>query len=271
MPEGHVIHRLAGDVNARFAGHVVEVSSPQGRFADSAALVDGHILSNAEAWGKHLFINFDSGRLDRIIHIHLGLIGKLRFYRDIPARGQLRLLIRHDDDVAVLTGPQWCRLISPSDRDDVVAKLGPDPLRADADPQIAWEKIRRSRRPIAALLMDQGICAGVGNIYRAEVLFRHGVCPMCPGTQLRQSSFRAMWDDLVELMADGVSTGRIDTVYPEHTPEAMGRPPRIDRHGGEVYVYRRAHQPCFVCGEPVKLTELANRRLYWCGTCQCGQ
>ena len=57
-----------------------------------------------------------------------------------------------------------------------------------------------------------------------------------------------MWDDLVELMAEGVRTGRIDTVRPEHTPEAMGRPPRVDDHGGEVYVYRRTGQPCHVCG-----------------------
>ena len=57
-----------------------------------------------------------------------------------------------------------------------------------------------------------------------------------------------MWADLVELMAEGVRTGRIDTVRPEHTPEAMGRPPRVDDHGGEVYVYRRTGQPCLVCG-----------------------
>ena len=96
--------------------------------------------------------------------------------------------------------------------------------------------------------MDQAVLAGVGNVYRAEVLFRHRLHPLRPGRTLRVGQFGAMWDDLVELMAEGVRTGRIDTVRPEHTPEAMGRPPRVDDHGGEVYVYRRTGQPCLVCG-----------------------
>jgi endonuclease-8 len=69
-------------------------------------------------------------------------------------------------------------------------------------------------------------------------------------------------------MRDGVRKGRIDTVRKEHTPRATGRAPRVDRHGGEVYVYRRHGQPCLVCGTPVQLTELAGRNLFWCPTCQ---
>ena len=71
--------------------------------------------------------------------------------------------------------------------------------------------------------MDQTVLAGVGNVYRAEVLFRHRMHPLRPGNTLRSGQFAALWDDLVELMAEGVRTGRIDTVRPEHTPEAMGR------------------------------------------------
>lgn len=77
-----------------------------------------------------------------------------------------------------------------------------------------------------------------------------------------------MWDDLVELMHEGVRTGRIDTVRPEHTPEAMGRSPRKDDHGGEVYVYRRTGQPCLVCETAVRTTELQGRNLFWCPRCQ---
>ena len=80
--------------------------------------------------------------------------------------------------------------------------------------------------------------------------------PLRPGHTLRVGQWRAMWDDLVELMDEGVRTGRIDTVRPEHTPEAMGRPPRVDDHGGEVYVYRRTGQPCHVCGRPVRTAVL---------------
>ena len=77
-----------------------------------------------------------------------------------------------------------------------------------------------------------------------------------------------MWADLVLLMRDGVTEGRIDSVRDEHLPEAMGREPRVDRHGGEVYVYRRAGQPCLVCGTPVRTQVLEGRNLYWCPRCQ---
>ena len=130
----------------------------------------------------------------------------------------------------------------------MIAALGPDPLRADADPTRAWAPDPAQPPPIGDLLMDQTVLAGVGNVYRAEVLFRHRIHPLRPGRTLRVGQFRAIWDDLVELMREGVRTGRIDTVRPEHTPEAMGRPPRVDDHGGEVYVYRRTGQPCLVCG-----------------------
>ena len=88
--------------------------------------------------------------------------------------------------------------------------------------------------------MDQTVVAGVGNVYRAEVLFRHGVDPYRAGRALARADWDAIWADLAALMREGVRLNRIDTVRPEHTPEAMGRPPRVDDHGGEVYVYRRA-------------------------------
>jgi endonuclease-8 len=69
-------------------------------------------------------------------------------------------------------------------------------------------------------------------------------------------------------MKYGVKVGRIDTVRPEHDPSVTGRAPRQDRHGGEVYVYRRTGQPCLVCGTPVATKDLAGRNLYWCPTCQ---
>ena len=149
-----------------------------------------------------------------------------------------------------------------------MARSGPDPLRPDTGWEPAWARVRRSRAPIGGLLMDQTVLAGVGNVYRAELLFRHRMHPLRPGHTLRVGQFRALWEDLVELMAEGVRTGRIDTVRPEHTPEAMGRPPRVDDHGGEVYVYRRAGQPCHVCGATIRTEELLGRNLFWCPRCQ---
>jgi endonuclease VIII len=150
----------------------------------------------------------------------------------------------------------------------VLARLGPDPLRPDADPEAAWRRVSTSHRPLGDLLMDQAVLAGVGNVYRAEVLFRHRLHPLRPGRTLRRRQFLALWDDLVTLMAEGVRSGRIDTVRPEHTPEAMGRDARRDDHGGEVYVYRRTGQPCHVCGSRVRTEVLAGRNSFWCPRCQ---
>ena len=269
MPEGHTLHRLALDLSDAFAGQQVRVSSPQGRFADSAALLDGQVVSGAEAWGKQLFLEFPG---EQYVHIHLGLYGKLDLKPHtgeppLPV-GQVRLRVTGSETYADLRGATTCNLVTAAQRDAVVAKLGPDPLRDDADPGLAWARISRSRTTIGALLMDQSVLAGVGNVYRAEVLFRHRIDPMRPGNTLRRQQWDAIWDDLVELMKDGVQKNRIDTVRDEHTPEAMGRPPRKDDHGGEVYVYRRNGQPCLVCGTSVRTTELQQRNLFWCPKCQ---
>lgn len=273
MPEGHTLHRLAGELSTAFAGRPVRVGSPQGRFADAAALLDGQVLEGAEAWGKHLFLAFPG---ERFVHVHLGLYGKLDVVTGAdevpPPVGQvrLRLVADHGDGAAYadLRGATACELLTGEQRDAIVARSGPDPIRPGTDPAPAWERIRRSRAPIGGLLMDQAVVAGVGNVYRAELLFRHRMHPHRPGNTLRSGQFRAMWEDLVELMAYGVRTGRIDTVRPEHTPEAMGRPPRVDDHGGEVYVYRRAGQGCHVCGATVRTEVLLGRNIFWCPRCQ---
>ena len=268
MPEGHVTHRLAGELTAMFGGRPVRVSSPQGRFAESAALLDGSVLTGAEAVGKNLFVTFDAPTPENVVSIHLGLIGKL-FIRDAaPPVGQVRLRITDGCTAADLFGPQLCALTTPDTIAATAEKLGADPLRADADPERAWQRVHKSGRTIASLLMDQKVTAGVGNIYRAEVLFLERVNPMTPGNRLTRRSWDAMWADLVRLMPQAVRDGRIDTVRPEHEPEAMGRPPRVDRHGGEVYVYRRVGQPCLVCGNLVRAREYEGRNLYWCATCQ---
>jgi endonuclease-8 len=264
MPEGHTLHRLALDLGAAFGGTHPRVTSPQGRFADSAALIDGRLCNGAQAYGKHLWLEFE----DQLLHIHLGLIGKFRIGSPAPPQGEVRVRIASPTTVADLSGPQLCVLRTEPELKAELAKLGPDPLRADADPELAWQRIRRSGRPIAALLMDQSVLAGVGNVYRAEVLFRQRIRPAVEGRKLQRTSWLAIWDDLVRLMPQGVVDNRIDTVRAEHTPEAMGRPPRVDDHGGEVYVYRRAEQPCLVCGSRVRTEVLAGRNLFWCGRCQ---
>jgi endonuclease-8 len=287
MPEGHVIHRLAAELDHAFAGRTVTVSSPQGRFAEASALLDQTVFRTADAFGKHLILDFSpptvpepdegperhegpSATPGPFVHIHLGLIGKLRWVKPdaVEGAGTLRLRIQTDEHAAELRGPQACALVGPEEVAALVAGLGPDPLRADADPERGWLRVHRSDRTIASLLMDQRVAAGVGNIYRAEVLYRQRIHPDTPGSALSRRAWNRIWADFVELMPQGVLHGRIDTVRPEDSPEVTGRDPRVDRHGGEVYVYRRQGQPCLVCGREVSLRLFEGRNLYWCPRCQ---
>ena len=269
MPEGHTLHRLARRHQRLFGRRPVRVSSPQGRFADSAALLDGSVLRKAEAHGKHLFHTF--GR-DLVVHVHLGLYGTFD-EGELPApepRGLLRLRFEGETHYADLRGPTACELLTRAEVAAIRDRLGPDPLRRDFDPDRVYQRISRSSSPLATLLMDQKVISGVGNVYRAELLFRHHLDPQTSGKALDKGTWDAMAADLVVLMKDGVRKGRIDTVRPEDDPRRKGRPARRDRHGGEVYVYRRAGMPCHVCGTEVRTATHAARNLFWCPGCQQG-
>jgi endonuclease-8 len=267
VPEGHTILRLADRHRELFAGRPVLVESPQGRFADGARLLSGTVLRETEAYGKHLLHHYENGR---ILHIHLGLYGKFADGTgEAPAPvGQVRLRLRTDQNWLELRGPTACEVIDELQVSALLDRLGADPLRAGADPGPAFARIKSSPTPLMALLLNQEIVAGTGLIFVTEALFRAGLRPTTPGRKLTARGWASIWADLRELMAYAVRTGRIDTVRDEHTPEAMGRPRRVDRHGGEVYVYRRAGQPCLACGTPVRQGELAGRNSYWCPRCQ---
>ncbi|MEY8015414.1 Fpg/Nei family DNA glycosylase [Mycobacterium servetii] len=269
MPEGHTLHRLARLHQRRFGRAPVAVSSPQGRFADSAALVHGRVLRRADAWGKHLFHHYAGGP---IVHVHLGLYGTFTEW-PVPAGpddalpeavGQVRMRMVGADFGTDLRGPTVCEVIDEGQVADVVAKLGPDPLRGDADLSWAWVRIAKSRRPIGALLMDQTVIAGVGNVYRSELLFRHGIDPFRPGRDVGEAEFGEAWTDLVALMKVGLSRGKIVVVRREHDRGAPSYRPGRPR----TYVYRRAGEPCRVCGEPVRTAVLEGRNVFWCPTCQ---
>ncbi|TQF73382.1 Fpg/Nei family DNA glycosylase [Rhodococcus spelaei] len=263
MPEGHTLHRLAREHQRHFAGAPVRVSSPQGRFEAGAALVDGAVLVTAEAWGKHLLHHYDNGR---VVHVHLGLYGK---FTDLPLPmgvpvGQVRMRMVGAEIGTDLRGPTACEIYDEPQLTALENRLGPDPLRPDADPDRAWRRISKSQTVIGALLMDQAVLAGVGNVYRAEVLFRHGIDPERPGKRVSRSEWDAVWADLVELMAIGVDAGVMHVVRPEHDTGAPSY--AVDRP--RTYVYRRAGEPCRVCGTPVLHSVMKARNLFWCPTCQ---
>ena len=262
MPEGHSIHRLARKHRRDLVGHQVRASSPQGRFAEGAALIDGQVLDATDAWGKHLFHRYG----DLWVHIHLGLFGKFRDGVGEPPepKGALRMRLVTDTRWLELRGPTACEVMADEERDLILVRLGPDPLRPKADPSPAGDRIARSRRSIGGLLMDQAVLAGVGNVYRAEILFRHGVSPFLPGRDLDPAVWQAMWDDLVVLMRAGVRSGRIVTTEPADRERPAGRARRVD----SFYAYRRAGLPCRRCGTPVADATMEARNLFWCPACQ---
>jgi len=263
MPEGHTLHRLAREQRTLFAGRPVRVSSPQGRFAEGAALLDGRLLTRTEAYGKHLLHYYDGAPT---LHVHLGLYGKFTTGAGEPPEpvGALRLRLVTDGHWTDLRGPTACELLDPAEVAGLFGRLGPDPLRPDADPQRAWQRLAGSRTAIAALLMDQRVIAGIGNVYRAELLFRHRLDPYLPGRALPPERWHAMWLDLVRLMRHGVRVGRIETLRPDDRPRKRGP---LARHEAG-YVYRRAGLPCRICGTDVRTEVLVGRNLYWCPNCQ---
>lgn len=249
----------------------MHVSSPQGRFAHEAALLDGMVLRSAEAWGKHLIHRWDDGRrgttaVRRLVHIHLGIYGAFR-EEPLPMpepTGQVRMRLVGSDFGIDLRGPNACEIYTPDQLGALVSRLGPDPLREDADPESAWRAIHRSTRAVGSLVMDQKIIAGIGNIYRAEVLFRIGVDPYRRGVDVTRDEFDAVWTDLLHLMPIGVRRGHIHVVRPEDDHGA----PAYSADRPRTYVYRRAGEPCRLCGTAVRWAEMEGRNLFWCPSCQ---
>jgi endonuclease-8 len=201
----------------------------------------------------------------KYLHIHLGLYGKFPI-ASAPTReprGALRLRLENDTNWADLRGPTACELITPVEREVILARLGPDPLRADADPERAWNRISRSRMAIGALLMSQDVLSGIGNVYRAEVLFRHRISPFREGRFVSSQEWDAVWADLCVLLRSGVRAGRIVTTRPEDRSR-RGTPRRED----SFYVYRRTGEPCRICGTEIRTEVMATRNVFWCPNCQ---
>lgn len=267
VPEGHTIHRIARDHTRLLAGRPLAVTSPQGRFAADAARVDGAVLGRVEAYGKHLFSWWSTGEVG---HVHLGLFGTFRVHRtDEPPepKGALRMRLQTIDDGEPVTidlrGPTACTIGPPDDRDRIVARLGPDPLRDDADPDAAIDRIQRSRKAMGGLLLDQGVLAGVGNVYRAELLFVHGIHPERPGRDCDRAELESLWDTTVRWLRAGVRANRIVTV--DRSELDLPKGARIPRRDA-TYAYRRDR--CLRCGSPIVPIEVANRTCYHCPTCQ---
>ncbi len=216
MPEGNEIHRFAELHTATFVGKTICVESPNGRFP-GAALLTGRKLKAVIAHGKHLA--YDFGR-DLKLHVHMGRFGDFTEgkmpYPEVKGILRMRwstatdwLELRGATDVSVYSDAQWQAV-----RD----RLGADPLEPHADPSPGIAYIRKANTPIAALLMDQTVFAGIGNIYRAELLYRARQNPFAPGKDVPEKTLKALWRDAVKLMPDGMVDRRIVTTRAKDRP-----------------------------------------------------
>jgi endonuclease VIII len=244
-------------------GKHVAVSSPQGRFAADAAMVDGVRLKQLEAYGKHLFYHWANGLMG---HVHLGLFGRFRVYRgpgpdDAPT---VRMRLEVAKATIDLIGPTDCAIGTLDDRDRIVRRLGPDPLRADADPEKAHDAIVRRVAPIGQLLLEQKVISGLGNVYRAEALFINGINPNRPGNQITRADFDDLWETIVGMLQRGVAEDRIVTL----DLDLFDLPTGIGRRGDTTYVYHRDR--CLRCGSPILTVQLGGRACYYCPVDQPG-
>ena len=303
MPEGNEVHRWAERHTAAFAGRKLNVlPGPTHRFAD-AHLVDGRTCTGVLAVGKHLAYQFATprGKPEYLLHVHLGRFGdwtegcgplhepkgalRAVLQREGAARrsravkGQPHnLRCQHDDGTqpfpgaevewAELRGPTDCSVYTPEKWATLLARIGPDPLAEPPtgrdDPALAIERIRTQKKAMSEILMDQSVLSGVGNIYRAELLFRHKVNPFTPGTEMDAKTLRAMWKDAIPLLKAGMVDRRIVCTRQKDRPSKQEPAPRNEEH----YCYRRHGKPCFVCGTEILHRDLAGRTLYWCPQCQ---
>lgn len=347
MPEGHSVHRIARQFARHFVGSTISASSPQGRFADGAALLTGRTMTDARAVGKQMFLEFDHALW---LRVHLGIYGAWDFAGSVaqdatqrsaggrmgqtnmtgtepgepaagtaaadaatdarstvvgeheaslssigaPRRtrlrmaeaesesaiddaalegfppepvGQVRVRLLTERAVADLRGPTACEVLDAAAVQSVIDALGPDPLVDDADvgEERMLARIRGRRVPIGLLLMDQSVVSGIGNVYRAEILFRARLDPHTIGAALPDDVIRALWRDWVYLLGVGVETGQMLTMdgLDEEGQRAALRN-RADRH----WVYKREGLPCRICRTNIALEVAAGRKLYWCPNCQ---
>jgi endonuclease-8 len=318
VPEGHSVHRIARQFALHFVGKQVHASSPQGRFADGAARLDGRTMLDARAVGKQMFLEFEG---KRFLRVHLGMYGAWDFAGDVtadatmasaggrigqtnqrgtvvgehedslasigaprrtrlrmseqetlapeitefppPPIGAVRVRLLTDASVADLRGPTACEVLDPPQVEAVLAKLGPDPLVDD--PEEAERRFVRTVRskstPIALLLMDQSVVSGIGNVFRAEMLFRARIEPHTPGKSLTEEQVVALWRDWTHLLNVAVQSGQMltmDDLDEDALRSALAN--QADRH----WVYKRTGLPCRVCGTPIVMEEIGSRKLYWC-------
>jgi len=268
MPEGDTIFRAARTLHRALAGSPVtrfESAFPALNRIDDDRPLAGRTIESVSARGKHLLMTFSG---DLILRTHMKMHGSWHIYRpgerwQRPPR-EMRIVVGTADFVAVGFNVPDAEFEAASDvgARDAIASLGPDLLAPDFDAAEAVRRLQaRGDMTIAEALLDQRALAGIGNVFKSEVLFEGGVGPFTKVSAIEADRLSALVDIARRQLAAnvGASAGG-------HGRRTTGRLAVAEG----LWVYGRGGRPCRRCGTPISFARqgLGARPTYWCPRCQ---
>jgi endonuclease-8 len=273
VPEGDTIFRAARTLHRALAGKTVtsfeSVVPALNRVHEDAPLT-GRTVERINAAGKHLLIHLSGGL---VLRTHMRMNGSWHIYRRgepwLRPRRDMRLTLATEDFEAVGFNIPVAELIEARNlkRHHELRRLGPDVLSDSFDPGEAVRRLRGlGSMSVAEALLNQRAVAGLGNVYKSEVLFLRGVNPFMPVGALDETQLTALVETARRLLQANV----IEGVAPMTTYAGFRRTTRRGDPKERLWVYGRARLPCRRCGTPVSVRKqgLEARLTYWCAACQ---
>lgn len=265
MPEGDTLYKAAAGVRPVLQGRQILRASSSDRTTvdpiDAPSLV-GRTVTEVAARGKHLMISLND---DRVVHSHLGMTGAWHVYPLTEAwrkpASQAALAVETEQHAVVCFSPKLLELVTVLSlrRNDYLRRLGPDLMRPESDLRIALARLRsHPLAPIGEAVMNQTLIAGVGNVYKSETLFIARINPWTPIGELSDERLLAYLEETSRLMRRNRGRGRGRRVT------------RLSGAGGRHWVYGRRGEPCYECGETIRLRRQGDggRTTFWCPACQ---
>ena len=256
MPEGDTIHKVAAALHRALAGR--ELTGFRVAASSRPAPALGTLIEAVEARGKHVLVRFGDAT---VLHTHLGMHGSWHVYRPgerwLRGPTRVRAVVEVADTVAVCFAAPVVEVLTERElaRHRTVAGLGPDLTTGDPDLDAAVARAREvlPHAPVASVLLDQRVAAGIGNVYKSEVLFARRVDPFTPVGSLDDATIRGLFETASSML---------------RTNAGRRSPRRTSRDG--LAVYGRAGRPCPRCGAAVRslVHGEERRRTYWCPACQ---